>query len=775
MLKKEVEEIEKIYKDIKPINMTAKDEKHFQNTNICHICDGEIYGDKDKVRDHDHLTSKYRGPAHNLCNLKYQNPNFIPVFIHNLTGYDAHLFVKELGYDEESIDLIPNNEERYLSFSKKIGKMKLTFIDSFRFMASSIDKLSSNLKKEQFRETSKFFPNHLLDLVIRKGVFPYDYMDSWEKCEMDKLPPKQEFYSILNECGITNKDYEHAQNVWKAFKIRNMGEYSDLYVKTDVLILSDIFENFRDVCIKTYKLDPAWYYTAPGLSWDAMLKTTKVKLGLIFDYDMILMIEKGIRGGISQCCNRYRKANNKYMKDYDKNKESNYLMYLDANNLYGWAMSQYLPYGGFRWSDTNIDVTQIQDDSKSGYILEVDLEYPKELHDYHSDLPLAPENRIPDGSKQSKLLTTLYDKKKVLEFEQSDWLKKYIDLNTEMRTKATNDFEKDFFKLMNNSVFGKTMENIRNRVDIRLCCKAKQVEKLIAKPNFKHRTIFTENLCAIHMYKINIVFNKPIYVGMSILDLSKHLMYDFHYNIMKPKYGDNIKLLYQDTDSYIYDIKTDDFYQDMKGMIDYFDTSDYPENNQYGIPRVNKKVLGKMKDENNGKIMREFVGLRAKMYALKVDQVTKKSKGVKKCVVKNRILFDDYKDCLFNKTEHSRTMNLIRSKKHELYSIKHTDPYSKIYDIYLESEDDENLLTIYNLLPMCELSHMSINCLGCFTITRASSIWHTDPYSQIYDICLESEDDENLPMIYNLLPMCEITELSINFLGYFNMTRANSI
>ncbi|XP_023212216.1 uncharacterized protein LOC111615072 [Centruroides sculpturatus] len=293
--------------------MTAEDEEHFQNTNICHICDGEIYDDDDddKVRDHDHLTGKYRRPAHNQCNLHYKNPNFILVFIHNLTGYDAHLFVKELGYDEQKIDLIPNNEERYISFSKKIGKIKLRFIDSFKFMASSIDKLSSNLKKKQFRETSKFFRNHLLDLVIRKGVYPYDYMDSWEKCEMDKLPPKQEFYSTLNEWDITDKDYKHAKHVWESFKIRNMGEFSDLYVKTDVLILADIFENFRNVCMKTYKLDPAWYFPAPGLSWDAMLKKTEVKLDLIADYDMILMLEKRIRGGISQCCNRYGKANNK--------------------------------------------------------------------------------------------------------------------------------------------------------------------------------------------------------------------------------------------------------------------------------------------------------------------------------------------------------------------------------------------------------------------------------------------------------------------------------
>ncbi|GFY45602.1 uncharacterized protein TNIN_106371 [Trichonephila inaurata madagascariensis] len=368
-----------------------------------------------------------------------------------------------------------------------------------------------------------------------------------------------------------------------------------------------------------------------------MLKTTGIELELLTDYNMNLKLEKGTRGGVSQCCNRYGKANNKYMKNYDKSKESNYLMYLDNNNLYGWAMSQFLPYADLKWTNTNIDVTQIPDDADKGYILECDLQYPEYLHNLHSDLPLAPENRIPDGSKQSKLLTTLYDKERyvipyrilkqylqlglklkkvhrVLEFNQPNWLRKYIDLNTQMRTRATNDFEEDFYKLMNNSVFGKTMENIRKGLDIGLCCDPKKAEKLIAKPNFKGRTIFDENLVAIQMHKTAVLFDKPIYVGMSILGLyiSKSLMYDFHYNVMKPKYGGNIKLLYMDTNSFIYDIKAKDFYEDMKGMIDYFDTSEYPENNRYGLPRVNKKVLGKMKDENAGRIMEEFVGLRSK-------------------------------------------------------------------------------------------------------------------------------------------------------------------
>ncbi|GFX51159.1 uncharacterized protein TNCV_2735101 [Trichonephila clavipes] len=439
MLRREALEIKKIYDHVYPIKMTAEDEAHFQRTDKCHICKWDIskypspysskeHVDFEKVRDHDHLldpskyASNYRGPAHMLCNINYQEPSFITVFIHNMSGYDAHLFIRELGADNEPTDVIPSTDEKYISFSKEVGSKtavvagknvkipgkKLRFVDSFRFMNSSLDSLAKNVK--EFRETAKYFPKDKLDLVTRKGVYPYDYMDSWEKYEETRLPNKKEFYSKLNEVDISDEDYEHAKTVWKAFDIKNLGEYSNLYVKTDVLILADVMEHFRDVCMDTYNLDPAWYFSAPGLSWDAMLKTTKVRLELLDDYDMILMLEKGTRGGISQCCNRYGKANNKYMNDYNESKESNYLMYLDANNLYGWAMSQCLPYGGFRWGDNDVDVTKIPDDAVVGCIIECDLEYPEYLHDLHSDLPLAPENRIPDGSKHAKLLTTLHHK-----------------------------------------------------------------------------------------------------------------------------------------------------------------------------------------------------------------------------------------------------------------------------------------------------------------------------------------------------------------------------
>ena len=206
---------------------------------------------------------------------------------------------------------------------------------------------------------------------------------------MKQLPKKEEFYSILNNENISDKDYKHAQIIWNTFNLKTMGDYHNLYLKSDVLLLTDVFENFRKTCLQYYKLDPCHYFTSPGLSWDAMLKMTDIKLELMTDIDMYQFIEKVMRGGISYIANRYGKANNKYMKTFNKKELSKYIMYLDANNLYGWAMSQYLPTGGFRWMNekqiNNINLAKYEEDSKKGLILEVDLNYSKKLHELHND------------------------------------------------------------------------------------------------------------------------------------------------------------------------------------------------------------------------------------------------------------------------------------------------------------------------------------------------------------------------------------------------------
>ncbi|KAJ0172472.1 hypothetical protein K1T71_000525 [Dendrolimus kikuchii] len=428
-----------------------------------------------------------------------------------------------------------------------------------------------------------------------------------------------------------------------------------------------------------------------------MLKQTKVELELLTDIDQIAFIKAGIRGGISQCSNRHAKANNKYLDDFDENKPPSYLVYFDANNLYGWAMSQYLPEGAFEWvsPETNYEVT---DTSEYGFILEVDLEYPEKLHDLHSDLPLCPENISIGGTKEKKLIPNLNNKVKykihyrnlkqclkmgikltkihrILKFRQSPWLKKYIDLNTELRTKATSDFEKDFYKLMNNSVFGKTMENVDKRVNVKLLThwenrgKILGVQDLIAKPEFSNLSIFSENLVAVQLQKTKVCYDKPIYLGFSILDISKTLMYEFHYDYILTKFGNNTKLLYTDTDSLIYQIFTNDFYDKIKSDLSLrFDTSDYPTNNIFGFPQLNKKKLGFFKDESNGKIVKEFVGLRSKMYAIQTEnKLISKAKGVNKSVTK-RMTMQNYKSCLFDKNIKYDTMYRFRSIKHTIFT-----------------------------------------------------------------------------------------------------------
>lgn len=375
-------------------------------------------------------------------------------------------------------------------------------------------------------------------------------------------------------------------------------------------------------------------------------------------------------------------------------------------------MMQHLPLCNFRWSDVR-DFNEIaalsNNNEKAGFILEVDLEYGDELHDSHKDYPFCAERECPPNSKFEKLLLNLHNKKnyvihykmlklaleqglkltrihRVLQFDQDTWLKPYIDLNTKMRTQAKNEFEKNLYKLMSNAVYGKTMENVRKRVDIKLKTNWENrfgAANLIAKPNFKKRTIFEENLVAVELHKTEIIMNKPIVVGMAILDISKTLMYNFHYNNMKPLYGDRCKLLYTDTDSFIYQITTDgDVYDDMKANIAWFDTSDYPIDNQFNIPRVNKKVPGLFKDENNGQIMTEFVGLRAKMYSIRVNSrdAIKKAKGVKSYVVKKHLKFEHYVECLNQNLVKIGNQNLIRSKLHNLYTIEQNKILLSPYD-----------------------------------------------------------------------------------------------
>lgn len=726
------------------------DKASYNSAVDCHICQKKL--NDDKVLDHCHITGKYRGPAHYQCNINYNYKDFqLPVFFHNLKGYDSHFIIQYAGLLEsrlkgKNLSIIPTTMEKYLSFTID----KCVFLDSCQFINSSLEKLVESLNKVQlmqsmssriegsainvhakssdnavFKHFNAEFPSithELNDLLRQKGIFPYDWFDGQAKLNETALPGIESFYSQLYEQEAEVKDVERAQKVWSQAGCKTFYDYLTLYLKTDVLLLADVFEAFRKMCLDqaNYGLDPCHYYTAPGFSWDSMLKMTGVSIECFKEGqdDMLDMIQKGMRGGISMISTRYAKANNKYMKSYDSSMPSSHIMYLDANNLYGWAMSQYLPTGNFNWVDaatfTMESIMNISNESETGYIFEYDVEIPEDKHDYFNDYPVCPESyigeysptmknimqkyKITQSNDVEKLIPNLYAKSKyvshyrnlqlyvqlgvkvtkihrVLSFNQSDYLKKYIDFNTTKRAQSKNDFEKDLYKLFNNSVFGKTMENVEKRIDCSLVCDSKKFLKLSSKPHFKNFKIYSEGLIACEMAKTKVVYNRPMIVGMCILDLSKTLMYDFHYNTMMKKYGNKCKLLFTDTDSLCYHIQTEDVYADMKTDKQMFDFSDYPTNH-FLFDESNKKVIGKFKDEANGKPIIEFCGLRSKMYSFLTESKVKcTAKGIQRNKIKT-LTMEKYKLAIFgtskDELQQSISFNSIRQTNHQLNTVRIT-------------------------------------------------------------------------------------------------------
>ena len=750
------EEIMEKMKENKKLQWTARQKEEHKHAKHCFICGGK-FNPKDpaktKVADHCHFTGEYRGAAHNKCNLDYCFKYFkIPVFFHNLKNYDAHLIIshmEKLNKNKDKISVIAQNSEKFVAFTVD----NLEFKDSFSFLSSSLDKLVKLTKYEKDEKRMnwasgfKFSKKNIyvndesdLDLLTDKGVYPYDYFTDFTKFNETSLPKIEDFYSKLTEEGIKQSEYDRANKIWEHFKIQNLGQYHDLYLQTDVLLLTDVFENFRKTCLVDYGLDPAHYITLPNFSWDAMLLKTGIELELIHDEDIYKMVENGLRGGMCQVSMRKAEANNPYMgEQYDENKETSYINYLDANNLYGLAICQKLPYKDIKFINDLDNFTEKEilnyDDGDEGYILDVDLEYPKELHDKHIDYSLAPqimnvnasmlsdcqkeiyksyhENKEPKDEQTKKLILNVMDKSnyvlhinilkfylkqglklkkvnRVISFKQKQWLKPWIDFNTEKRKQATSDFEKDKYKLMNNAVYGKTMENVREHINFELVDTQERYAKCVNNPTFKHRHIINENLVGVEKLKEKVKLNKPTYVEMSILDLSKLHMYSFYYDVLKEKYNENVRLVYTDTDSFVIHTKTKDVYDDFNEIKDQMDFSDYPKDHKcFNIN--NKKRLGCFKDECHSKIITKFIGLKPKSYAFKVyneEKEEKKSKGIVKHKVKKELSYKQYEDTLIENRSDTVSFNTIRSKNHNIYTINQVKQCLSSFDnkrYYLDS------------------------------------------------------------------------------------------
>lgn len=727
--------------DEKRLVMTHDDVVKHERATECYICKYPFAAPNSerkakanvKVRDHDHITGAYRGAAHSHCNLQLRRTYKVPVIIHNFRGYDSHLLVRAMGlFKDRQIQVIGQTMEKYLTMS---WGQHIVFKDSLQFLNCSLNGLVECLRKSgrgkfthllgEFKKTHD--DDAHIDLLLRKGVYPYDYMGSAERLQEKALPPRKAFTSLLRQDECSTEDYEHAQLVWKTFKCERFIDYHNLYLKCDVLLLADVFESFRATAMQNYGLDPAHYVSAPQLSWDAMLKMTECELELLSDPAMFRMVQENLRGGVAMISKRHAKANNKYMGDlYDATKPSSHILYLDANNLYGWSMSEPMAIGEFEWLTeeqiSHIDWCTQSVDQSHGYIVECDIEYPKELHDLHSDYPLAPQRmtvttdllstaqketraqyNMSSGKPATKLVPNLFDKERyvchyrnlkfyiehglvlrkvhrVIRFRQSRWLAPYIAKNSALRAATTDEFEKTLWKLLNNSVFGKTCENVTKRSDIRLLTDSKKCETMTHKPHCLGHKIFSPDIAAVSMKKLVCAIEKPTYVGFVVLELAKLCMYEFHYDYALKRWPNGAcKLLLTDTDSLVYEIQTDDVYADISApdAVSRFDLSNY--RNEFRND-TNKLVIGKMKDEAAGQIVCEVVALRPKMYSYKtlLPQATsgthhfkesKRAKGIQRAAMEH-VEHANYLEQLREPTENYVLVRRIGQALHNVYSFE---------------------------------------------------------------------------------------------------------
>jgi hypothetical protein len=730
-----------------PMVFGAEEQSRHDEQDTCYAC-GNIFVEEmeenkkkkwSKVRDHCHYTGRYRGALHNSCSLRLKKVRTIPVIFHNLKGYDSHLFVKRLADIPGAIGCIANNEQKYITFHKDItvgpvggdtmDKIRLKFIDSASFLLSSLESLVANLKghggSAQFHALRQYYSGKQLELLLRKGVYPYDYMNSTSRMTETQLPPKEQFYSKLNEEHISDADYTHAQEVWVAFGCETMADYARLYCKSDVLQLADVWENFVQLGLEAFGLDPSYYVSLPGYSWDAMLKTTKVDIPLLTDKAMYEFFEKGVRGGVSTVTGRYARANNKHMTEYDPSKESSFISYVDANSLYPYAMKRKLPLGDFRWlGDSERDEMMRDHDLIRACTLEVDLEYPKELHDRDNDYPMAPESIRVNATDPVPKLTPNFNTKsryvvhhevlryylsrglkltaihRGVSYSESNFFSSFIDLCVSRRAQATSKFEKDFWKLCMNAVYGKCLQKVRDRCKVVLVNGNDRVKllKLIAKPTFQQPLEYRDSeLVSVLMKQRVVTLNMPVFLGASVLYHAKLHMYR-HHDYVKEKWGGDARLLFTDTDSLCYHIRTEDWFSDIRpDLSTVYDMSDYPKDHPLHSTE-NKKIVGFFKDEAAGRQITEFVGLRAKSYSYMLDggEECKKSKGVKRSVIKNATRHEEYKRCLFgvaNGTEADGELpGTTRKTYREFKSRNHDITTNEVSKIALSAMDNKRVI-----------------------------------------------------------------------------------
>ena len=565
------------------IIFTGEGKKIFDSKTNCEFCNKKFADNK--CRDHCHFSGKYRYALCSDCNLiEGKRSKIIPIYAHNAMNYDSNLIIKKLSAQQNKyikLDLLPTTTQKYISFTLRniSSKIKFIFLDSNKFFVSSLDNVAKSMNDEDFKITRNIFKDEdKFQLVRKKGIYPYCYIDNINRLNESRLPPKEKFYSDLTMEEISEKDYEHAKIVWDTFKCKNLKEYHMLYLKIDVLLLTDCFLNFRKMIYDNFEIEIGYSHTLPGCAWRSMLKKTNIEIETLQDPDMILLFENLKKGGISLILgDRHCLANNKYIEGFDKNLPSNFIFYIDQNNLYGNAMSENLPLNNLKWENEDYYYT-----GKPCFV-ECDLIYTNEAKMKTWKYPLMPEKvsikeedlspyqidllkkKNLKNSKHEKLILNLNDKEKyvvyyknlqfyesmgvkikkihrTISFHEEPWMKNYIEQNTKNRMKSNSDFEKNNFKLLNNAPYGKTFENIRDRIKIKFPETAKSCKYYANQINFEGANIIDNEMIIFKMKEKEIYFDKPIHVGAIILEISKLIMHKSYYGLINNLFPINFPL-----------------------------------------------------------------------------------------------------------------------------------------------------------------------------------------------------------------------------------------
>ena len=552
------------------------------------------------------------------------------------------------------------------------------------------------LQKEYGPETGVDSADH--HLILKKGIYPYEYMTALSKLGITALPVHEAFHSALYGCNVSPEDYQHAQHVFKVFKCKTLRDYTDLYVGSDVVLLADVLAHRRKILYQTFKLDICHFVSLPSYAIQAVLKITGIRLELIRDPRMLAIIDKGVIGGISMVDSTLFEANSPYLDDpiynstllkgeqkparglFDPVKLLRYIFTIDCNGLYSYCMTLPLPYKDFKWEKNSIltlaFVLNYSDDDRRGYFVEVDLEYPRELHRRHDSLPLAPEHKqilrsqlsdfqrkyldkhnIKHAVGHKKVIPNLFDKshyvchirnlrqylrlglrlKKVhavISFRQRAWLRPYIELLTALRQSDHEDpFAVASWKLLMNVIYGKFIEDAHKYREFKMFNSFDQLLKYVTKAEFESARAYEENCGVVELKTGQPFSNKPRYLGMTILSHAKYHIYHIHYDEILPEFyeetnPDSIRLLMTDTDSLCYGFTTEKdvpkiFHTKLNHIMDY---SNYPPTHPF-YSAANRLVPGLWKEEWGGATLDVFVGLKPKMYSLHVAHYPKHESG----------------------------------------------------------------------------------------------------------------------------------------------------